>query len=114
MKRVMSLFDQCSYIWENYNRYKGRSEIDTTVAPASMQIIHWMDIDPRFDNVIYYAGEKERQGKLLKQAWGEQKILEIKKELFEQRNFRHKKTTYDACFRFLLKDLYIKQDQQNK
>ena len=112
MKRLLELQDECMYIFDSYNRYKGDT-VDMTTSQTCFDILHWMSERKEFDNVIYAAGVK-CDGERYKEIIGEKEKEELIESLFKDKMIRHKKKTIGRCLELLLQDMYVDEEKVEK
>ncbi len=108
MKRLLQLQDQCIYIHKYYNRYKS-DQVDMTTAKTCFDILHWMDNQEQFNNVVYAAG-MQYNGKKYAEIIGNEERLELVEKLFKNKSIRHKRKTLDRCLKLLFEDMYIQEE----
>lgn len=101
----MNLQDQCNYIYDYYNRYKG-DIVDVTIAHTCFEILNWMDKKEEFNNVVY-AGGREQSGKNYGELIGESGKKELIERLVKDKRIRHRRKTLERCVEKLVNDMYI-------
>ena len=70
----LDTFIECKQIASKYNRYS-EDIVDYTTNSTCTALLHWMDCQEKFDNVIFRPGENKGN---LRQVWGQEAILLIR------------------------------------